>query len=264
MGGCGNIFSVFQEDPQDMPGQGLARTDNYRNTTADGEYQSLLKSYLAGLPTAIAAENTYGSQSSAARLKSLQTTLSGNSEQAGVSKVYLDALRLADPESAKLLDSLTSTATSELALDNQLDPNQNRSVEQSGRASAAARGLGFGPNDAFAESFAKLGYGENLRQQRRGSALDLAKLRMALAARPADVATNAAMSVNPNLISSDQMFGVLNNVYGQNQQNNRTQSGLETQVGMQQAEIWNDWGKTAATGGLGGGGKGGGGGVSSI
>jgi hypothetical protein len=246
MGGCGNIFSVFQENPQDMPGQGLARTDNYRSTTANGEYQALLKSYLAGLPTAVQAEEEFGPKSSAARLKSLDTTLSGNSETAGVSKIYLDALRLADPESAKLLDSLTATATSELALDNQLDPNQLRQVEQSGRASAAARGMGFGPSDAFAESFAKLGYGENLRDKRRGSALDLAKLRLALAARPADMATSASMSVNPNLISSDQMFGVLNNVYGQNQQNNRTQSGLETQVGMQQAEIWNDWGKTAA------------------
>lgn len=252
----GNPVNVFSEDPQGMPGQGLARTDNYRGGTADAEYQQLMRSYLKGLTPALDAEEQFGSKFSAARLKSLDTTLSGNSETAGVSKLYLDALRAADPQAAALLDSLTQTATSDLALDNQLDPNQTRLVEQSSRASAAARGLGFGPGDAFNETLAKVGYGDQLRDKRRGTALTLAQLRLALAKGPADIATGASMSQDPSIINSDKMFNVLNNVYAQNQQNNRVQSGLETQVGMHQADIWNDWLKTGVGAMAGGGGGG--------
>lgn len=254
--GGGNLFDVFTEDPNSMPGQGLARTDNFRTATANAEYQAMLRAYAAGMPTALQTEQDYAPQFAEARLKTLGTTLSGNSETAGVSKLYLDALRAADPESAALLDSLTDTATSELALDNQLDPSQTRMVEQSGRASAAARGMGFGPSDAFAESFDKLGYGEKLRDKRRSNALTLAQLRTALAQRPADVAVGASMSTNPNLTDPNQMWGLLNNVYAQGQQNNRVQAGLETQIGMHQADIWNDWGKTIAGGFMGGGGGG--------
>lgn len=234
--GCGDFVSVFQEDPQDMPGQGLARTDNYKTEVAKRDYDALMRQQLA-------SEEELGPQFAAARLAALGETLTGNSTTPGISKLYLDALRLADPESAALLDSLTETASSELALDNQLDPNQLRLVEQSGRANAAARGMGFGPSDAFAESFAKLGAGDALRTNRRNQALTLAQLRQSLAARPLDRATGAFANA-PS--ASTQMFDTLNSVYGENQMNNRSQAELETKVGMDQADKWNSWASFAA------------------
>lgn len=237
--GCGSTDPIkslggfmTDDDPQNLAGQGLLRADNYKSSVAANEYTQLLRAYLASLPDAVQAEQEFGPQFSTARLKTLNTTLSGNTETAGVSKLYLDALRKSDPESARLLDSLTNTATSELELDNQLDANQTRTVEQSSRASAAARGLGFGPGDAFNETMAKLGYGDTLRDKRRSNALTLANLRMALASKPADAALAASMSSNPNLMDSAQMFSTLNNVYGQNQQNNRATANNETQMSL--------------------------------
>lgn len=229
--GSGNLFDVFTEDPNSMPGQGLARTDNYRTHIASRDYEHLID-------TLLKSERERGPEFAEIRRAQLDETLTGNSETPGISKLYLDALRLADPESAALLDSLTASASSELALDNQLDPSQLRLVEQSGRASAAARGMGFGPSDAFAESFAKLGAGDNLRAGRRNQALTLAKLRQSLAARPADMVTSAYASATP---VSTQMFDTLNNVYLQNQANNRAQAELETKIGMDQADKWNSW-----------------------
>jgi len=226
----GNPVGMFKKDPQDLPGQGLARADNYNAGSAGAEYRHLLEQYGGGLSTGVGLEETYGPQFAAARLKNLDTTLTGNSDQPGVVQLYLDALRLVDPESFALLDSLTRSASGELELDNQLDPGQTRLVEQSGRASAAARGMGFGPSDAFAESFAKLGYGDALRDKRRGNALNLSTLRRNIAARPADMATDTAMKTNPNMLSSESLMAMLNNVYGQNQENNRHTSTNETQL----------------------------------
>jgi hypothetical protein len=258
----GNPFSVFSDDPGQMPGQGLARPDNYKSRIADRDYQTLLTSYYSGLNPALQAERDYGNKFASARLGTLDTTLRGDDQQEGVAALYLQALREADPEAAALMDSLMASASEELALDNQLDPNQTRLVEQAGRASAAARGMGFGPSDAFAETLAKLGVGEQMRDKRRSNALTLAQLRTALAARPADMATSASLSTNPNMTSSEALFGLLNNVYSENQANNRTQAGLETQIGMHQAETWNNWMKTATAASAGGGGAWSGGGVS--
>lgn len=226
----GDFFSVFGEDPQNMPGQGLARTDNYKDDVANQQYASLLRQQLA-------SEQELGPQFAATRLKSMDTTLTGNSDQAGFVKQYMQALRLADPDSAALLDTLTESATGEMALDNQMDPSQLRLVEQSGRSSAAARGMGFGPSDAFAESFAKLGYGDQLRDKRRGNALNLAQLRTAIASRPVDLVTQSYAAAPK---SSMQMFDTLNRVYAENQSGNRAQAELETKIGMDQADKWND------------------------
>jgi hypothetical protein len=234
--GCGDFVDVFSEDPQNMPGQGLARPDNYRSAQATKDYDALIG-------TQLGSEENLGARFAGARLKSLGTTLGGAGDTPGIAEMYLQALREADPEAAALMDSLMASASQELALDNQLDPNQTRLVEQAGRASAAARGMGFGPSDAFAETLAKLGVGEQMRDKRRSNALTLAQLRTALAARPVDMATSTATSAPA---ASAQMFDTLNRVYAENQANNRAQSELETKVGMDQANKWNSWGSFAA------------------
>lgn len=243
--GMGNLFSVFSEDPQDMPGQGLARTDNYRATTASSEYGKLIDDLLAAQPDLLSAEETYGPEFTKARIKNLNLAINGDADTTSIPRLYLQGLRLADPSSAALLDSLTSTATNELALDNQLDPNQTRLIEQSSRASAAARGMGFGPSDAFAETFAKVGAGETLRDKRRANATNIQQLRQLLAQQGMSLATGANWAT-PSLISNEFAGNLLQNVYSQNQENNRVQAGLETKIGMHQAETWNDWFKTAA------------------
>lgn len=242
----GNPFSVFSEDPQDMPGQGLARvSDNYNSGVASSEYGKLIDDLLAAQPDLLSAEETFGPQFTKTRIKNLDLAIRGDGETTGIPRLYLQGLRLADPTSAALLDSLTSTATNELALDNQLDPAQLRLVEQSGRASAAARGMGFGPSDAFAETFAKVGAGETLRDKRRANALNLQQLRQLLAQQGMSLATGANWAT-PSLISNEFAGNLLQNVYSQNQENNRVQAGLETKIGMHQADTWNDWFKTAA------------------
>ena len=67
-------------------------------------------------------------------------------------------------------------------------------------------------------------------------------------------------SCTSTLLPASAQFQLLAQVYGENQANNRAQAGLETQVGMHQADIWNDWGKTATGAAVGGGSTGGGGG----
>lgn len=229
--GCERMtgFGMFENDPQDLPGQGLARADNYNPAVANSEYTQLLKSYLAGMPDMLAAETTYGPEFTKARIKNLNLAINGDADTTSIPRLYLQGLRLADPSSAALLDSLTSTATNELALDNQLDPAQLRLVEQSSRASAAARGMGFGPSDAFAETFAKVGAGETLRDKRRANALSLQQLRQLLAQQGMSLATGTNWA-SPSLITNEWAGSALQNVYGQNQANNRTTSQNETEL----------------------------------
>lgn len=229
-----NPFDVFKSNPKKMPGQGLASPDfDYQGQSL--QYQSLLDQYQRGL-------DSHSQGLATGNLRTLQTILNGTGDQAGASKLYLDAIRNADPENARLMDTLTGQATSDLALDNRLDPSQIRMVEQSSRAGAADRGLGYGPNDLFAEQFAKLGYGDQLRDKRRNAALTLQQLRQSLAMKPADIAIQTQLSQSPE----QNMWNTLNNTYAQNAENSRTQASLETKIGMDQAEKWNGWFKVAA------------------
>lgn len=229
-----NIFSVFNRDPKKMPGQGLASPD-YAYADTKNQYSQLNRLYSGAL-------DSYLPRIQSARLKGLDTLLMGDGDTAGLSEMYMDSLREADPGSAGLLDTLTADAQSELELGNQLDPAQRRMIEQSTRAGAAARGMGSGPADVWDETFAKTTYGDQVRDKRRSHALTLAQLRQAMAGQPLDMAIRSSLSLSPE----QNMFDSLQHVYGQNQQNARTQAGLETQIGMDQADKWNDWFKVAA------------------
>lgn len=219
-----------------MPGQGLAKP-KFNAKAQSQQYDSLLQQYQQGL-------TTYGPGMAAGNLRSLDAILNGQGGQPGASALYQNAIRTADPENSRLLDMLTERATSEFALDNQLDPNQNRLIEQAGRAGAAARGMCYGPADLMQEQFAKLGYGEQLRDKRRGNALTIQQLRQALAQKPVDWATQTSLSQNPE----QGMWGALLSSYSENQQNARKKSDLETKIGMDQADKWNGWFKMAAGG----------------
>jgi hypothetical protein len=233
-----NWFSVFQNDPKTMPGQGLASPD-YSYDDTKNQYNQLLGLYNKGLAS-------YGGRLAAGRNTMFDATLNGRNGAPGVTRLYLDAIRDADPEAAGLLDRLTRTADQELALDNRLDENQNNLIEQSVREGSAARGLGYGPNDVYQEMLQKLGYGDQLRDKRRANAMNLTGYRQGMASRPVDMVTQSTFSQSPE----QNMFGSLMNVYGQNQENARVKAGLETKIGMHQADVWNDWFKTAAQGAM--------------
>jgi hypothetical protein len=55
-------------------------------------------------------------------------------------------------------------------------------------------------------------------------------------------AQQAGANANPALMNPNSgSFNLLGNIYNQNQQNNRTTAGLETEVGIDQATKWNNW-----------------------
>lgn len=95
-----------------------------------------------------------------------------------------EALRLANPDNAALLDQLNEQANSELALGAQLDPSMRREVEQGVRAGQSARGMGFGNSDLFEELMATGSRGEAMRDKRRGFASQLLGLNQAIYGDP--------------------------------------------------------------------------------
>lgn len=81
-----------------------------------------------------------------------------------------EATRAMNPFAAHNIDTAAITAGAELALGRNLTQGQQYQLDQSSRGGAAARGMGHGPSDVFAESMAELGYGDNLLSQRMSNA----------------------------------------------------------------------------------------------
>ena len=263
---CGNTLSVFQEDPQDMPGQGLARTDNYRSTTAAGEYNSLIDTMLGQQNTLLDAEGRYKPQYIAQDAANTKQALGANLDLVGQYLPQIQQLRRsADPQATQLQDLVMQQAIEEMLAGGNLTPAQQRAVQQNSRAAFAARGMG-GSNAALAdELLAQYDLGEQAKAARRQFAMSALGLNQNLSAgyTPQDwlsFATSAGRTATSTLLPASAQFQLLAQVYGENQANNRAQAGLETQIGMHQADIWNDWGKTATGAAVGGGSTGGGGG----
>jgi hypothetical protein len=95
------------------------------------------------------------------------------------------AVRGVNPQASGLLDLLSGQVKTQLAADNQLDPNQVRQVQQSVRSGQAARGLGFGPSDVYQETLQTSGYGDQLRAARQAAAGNVLGLENAYVTAPA-------------------------------------------------------------------------------
>lgn len=95
-----------------------------------------------------------------------------------------DAFRAANPDQEALLNLLNADARQGMELGTALDPNMQRTISQSVRAGQAARGFGYGRNDAAEESLAHILEGEDLRGRRRTFASGV-------------VGLNAATSLDP-------------------------------------------------------------------
>jgi len=81
-----------------------------------------------------------------------------------------EALRTANPEAARLLDSLTTQAQTQVDTNGALDPFTRRLLQQDIRGAQAARGFGTGTSDAAAEAY----YEAATREQRRAQNQQLA------------------------------------------------------------------------------------------
>jgi len=184
---------------------------------ATGDYATLMRSMIAMQPELMAAEQKYGPQNIAQRLTNLRLALGGNESTPGPA-LYMEAMRKADPSGMGLLDTMTTSASNDLALGGNLNADQSQRIEQAARSGGAARGMGYGPSDIFSEMVAKLGYGDQLQQQRQAQATRVGQIRTALASRGTDVALGMGTGVGPSLISNDFAGSLLGSVYGANNQ----------------------------------------------
>jgi hypothetical protein len=262
---------MLKKDPQDLPGQGLMRADNNNMTTVGNEYQDMLNLSLKYQPELLAAERKYGKEYVANRLANLKATQGGVSDiatatsdvaaqtqarglaaqrTANVADVeqlgprYLQAMMAADPQTAGLMNSMTTEAQSELDAGYNLTPAQLRLAQQSVRARNQGTLGGTGRAGDLKEAIGVSQYGQDLRNQRRGYAANVAGMRASLYGEPgAKVLQNAnqadylpmlntALGISgvttPTLVTGDQTSNFMNNAYGQNQQNNRATASNET------------------------------------
>lgn len=262
---CGNTLSVFQEDPQDMPGQGLARTDNYSDVSTAQKYSGLTKTFTDAetQQRILDFESRFKPQYIDQSLANTNRALGGTLDTVGQYLPQLDTLRRStDPAAAALTDLLLQQATSDVQAGSSMNAGQLRSAQQASRAAMAARGMN-GTNAAVADEILRqFDLGENLKQSRRQFAMNALGLNQQLNAgwTPQSwlqFAQGAGNAAAPTLLPVGAQIDWLSQIYGQNEANNRAQAQLETAIGQQQAEIWNDWGKTATGASIGGGGGGG-------
>ena len=108
-----------------------------------------------------------------------------------------DALDAANPEQAALLEELNAQALGDLQQGGQLNAGERRTINQSARGAQAARGFGYGINDAAIESWANLQGSEQKRQQRQGFAQSMVGMNKATAADPFMAILGRPSSMNP-------------------------------------------------------------------
>jgi hypothetical protein len=128
------------------------------------------------------------------------------------------AMRAVNPQQTALLDAITQQSTQDVNSGYNLPPGLQSVVSQSARAGQAARGLGFGPSDAYSESLAQSDaanqwHGQNLDRGMRVAATNAATQTdpfLAILGRPAST-PQAAMG----LLGSGQAAGAgSQSVYG--------------------------------------------------
>lgn len=111
------------------------------------------------------------------------------------------AMEAANPEQAALMAELNRQASSDLALGGQLSAVEQRQLSQSARGAQAARGFGYGINDAAIESWAQLQGSDQRRRQRQGFAQSMVGLNRANATDPFMAILGRPAQVNPGMMS---------------------------------------------------------------
>jgi hypothetical protein len=107
------------------------------------------------------------------------------------------AMDAANPEQAALLAELNQQAQAGLEAGGNLSAWERREIQQSSRAGGAARGMGYGSQDAAIESLAQLQGANARRQQRQGFAQSMVGVNKATAADPFMAILGRPSSMNP-------------------------------------------------------------------
>jgi hypothetical protein len=108
----------------------------------------------------------------------------------------INALMTQDPWTAMLMQQLTGQASGDLSFGSNLTPAQMRLVQQSVRQGQAARGMGYGPSDVYGEALGVSQFGNQLLQQRIGTAQSVAQQRQQLYGAPALALTTQPAAPN--------------------------------------------------------------------
>ena len=114
----------------------------------------------------------------------------------GRAKAAMDA---ANPEQAALMAELNRQAASDLALGGRLNAGEQRQLSQAARGAQAARGFGYGINDAAIESWAQLQGSDQRRRHREGFAQSMVGLNQTTATDPFMAILGRPSSVSPGM-----------------------------------------------------------------
>lgn len=173
-----------------------------------------------------------------------------------------EAWRGVNPQASALYDSLLGRAQQQVDMGSMLNPQDVYRISNGVRQSYAGRGLGNSNAAALSEAMQLYGGGESVYQQRMANAMQMGAANQAYyspvttllnsqsqlpgQAQQWNAYAQQLTAAGPQQLSTNSQASLLNSVYGQNQENNRTTAELETKVGMDQAEKWNNWAGFAA------------------
>ncbi len=115
---------------------------------------------------------------------------------------YRAAADAANPEQAALMAELNKQALSDLQLGGQLNASEQRDLQQAARGAQAARGFGYGINDAAIESWAQMQGSDQRRRQRQGFAQSMAGLNQANSVDPFMAILGRPSSMTPAMTGS--------------------------------------------------------------
>lgn len=117
----------------------------------------------------------------------------------------VDAFRSANPQQKALVDRLNTEAMAGLDAGYNLPPGLARQVTQSARGAQAARGMGFGPSDAYGETLANSQAAADFYGQNFNRAQQVAGLNAATSGDPMQLVTGRASGAGGlNLLNMGQ------------------------------------------------------------
>lgn len=230
LGGLGGIGALASLGG----GGGGGSKQNYGK--AGGDYLKKLNAYQAGMPTQYAIQAEYGPKYAGLNLANLGNTLLGVNGQRGYLDLYGNdilprltaannaattaartstvqdfsnlsplmalGLRNSNPQVASLYDKLAQQAGDGLDAGNRMTGDDLRGLNASLRSSMGARGISYGPASSYAEAMAGSQYGNQLANQRREFAGNIAQLGNSLYTLPA----LQAFGMTPEVSGSGQNF----------------------------------------------------------
>lgn len=112
------------------------------------------------------------------------------------------AFEAANPEQAALMAELNKQAMSDLQLGGRLNASERRELQQGARGAQAARGFGYGINDAAIESWAQLQGSEQKRRERQQFAQSMVGMNQATSADPFMAILGRPASMTPAMTGS--------------------------------------------------------------